>query len=224
MKNIFWFGLFIIIFAFQNDSVYAETIPLNARFFIGSTLVDPQNLNTELTAQSLKNIDSITAMGVEATHSIFSHLDWGFRYTKRTLLVKELVDNPATDYQGELNQDSVMLLLRVPFFKSDIFRADFFGGVGGSNTKFKIKTASQDGELTRAKSGDWFATPYTSFGGSVAVGYKKFYFVVEGGVESNKVDKLERTGTVNTNVNTIDLSGSYITVGLLFDGLSGTRK
>jgi hypothetical protein len=133
----------------------------------------------------------------------------------------EAVPDPSTDYVAKLSQDSVVALIRVPFVKSDFFRVDAFGGVGGSNTTFKIKTASQDGELTRREGNDWLATPYFSYGGSIAVGYKRVFLAVEAGVETNKVDGFKRKGTINDNVQTIDLGGGYFLVGLVFDGVPG---
>lgn len=35
----------------------------------------------------------------------------------------------------------------------------------------------------------------------------------------NKIEKLEKSGTINDNVKTIDLTGSYLTIGLMFDGI-----
>lgn len=217
-------ALVFIFMVFQTDLVFASNFPVTARFFIGQTKVDPVNLNTEMTAQSLKKIDAVSQLGLEATYSVFKYLDFGIRYTKRYVNQDELTNNPATDYHGQIDQDSVLLLARVPFFRTNIVRADIFGGVGGSNTTFKIKTATQDGELTRRESNDWFATPYASFGASVGIGYKKFFLVAEGGLETNKVNKFKRTGTVNTNIDNIDLSGSYFTIGLMFDGLSASKK
>ena len=202
----------------------AKDFPVTARAFVGGTEADLDDLNQEMTAQSLEEIETVAHMGVEATHSIYKFFEYGFRYTKRFAKKEELINNIATDYYGELSQDSVMLLARVPVIKTNIFRFDLFGGVGGTNTTFKIKSASQDGEISKKEAGDWFAEPITSFGGSFAVGYKKLYLVVEGGVESNKIDGFKRTGNINTNINEIDLSGAYFTVGLLFDGLSGSRK
>ncbi|MNL54974.1 hypothetical protein D3C87_1783510 [compost metagenome] len=115
-----------------------------------------------------------------------------------------------------------MFLARVPFYKTDIIKLDAFAGVGGSNTTMTVKTGSMDGEYTRKESGDWVATPIAAAGMSFAIGYKQFYFVVEGGIESNKVDSLKRSGTTSASIDTLDLSGSYFSVGLLFDGVPGT--
>jgi hypothetical protein len=220
-------GLFIlpiVVMLVQSDLSYSKDFPVTARAFGGGTEADLDILNQEMTAQNLKEIDTVAHLGFEATHAAFKFFEYGFRYTKRYAKQEELVANSATDYYGELNQESVMLVARVPVIKTNIIRFDLFGGVGGTNTTFKLKSATVDGEISKKEAGDWFAAPITSFGGSFGVGYKKFYLVVEGGIEANKIDKLKRTGNISTNINEIDLSGAYFTVGLLFDGLSGSRK
>lgn len=218
-KSIFLCFLFLV---FHSQFASAKSFPVTARFFIGSTLAEPDNLNQELVAQGLEDIDAVAVFGLEATYTALKHFEVGIRYTKRMANQEENPKDPATSFSGELNQDSVLLLARYPFLKSKIVRADIFAGVGGSNTTFKILTATQDGELTRKEAGDWFATPYASAGASIAIGYKSVYFTIEGGYETNKVDDFKRTGNVNTNVSAIDLSGGYFTIGLLIDGLSAT--
>ncbi|MNT43520.1 hypothetical protein D3C72_1799970 [compost metagenome] len=122
----------------------------------------------------------------------------------------------------KLDQDAFMLIARVPFVKTDIYRIDAFAGVGGTNTKLNVKTSSQDGEFTKSVGESWYASPYAAAGASVSVGYKFFYVVFEGGIESNKVKDLKSSGTVNSSIDTLDLSGSYFSLGLMFDGVPGS--
>lgn len=202
----------------------AKDIPAQARLFIGSTTVDPEDVNTELRAQSLKEIDSITQYGVEALFPVIKFLDIGLRYSKHNIVRDEKNADPNTDFEAEIKQDTAMAVVRIPFFKTDILRLDAFAGYGGSNTNLRVKTSTQDGELQKKAESGWFASPYSSYGGSLAIGYKRFYFIVEGGIETNKVDGFKRVGNINGNIETVDLSGSYITIGLMFDGVSATRK
>jgi hypothetical protein len=176
-----------------------------------------------LTAQGLKKIDNITMYGVEATYTALKYFEYGFRYTKRYVREEEdPLDVPSTDFHSMINQDSILLLARLPLLKRKVVRGDVFAGVGGSNTTFTIKSATQDGELTRKETKDWVASPYAAVGGSIGVGYKSFFFMVEAGYEYNKIDKFKRTGNINNNVDSINLSGGYINIGLLFDGLTAT--
>ena len=83
-------------------------------------------LNTELEAQGLKKMSTVNQYGVEAVYPLFSFLDVGIRYTKRSVTQGELTAVPSTDYKAELNQDSALLIGRVPFFKSSLFHFDGF--------------------------------------------------------------------------------------------------
>lgn len=205
--------------------VEAKEFPVQARLFAGNTKVDPKNLNTELEAQSLKKVDSISYLGVEATYPVLSFVNVGLRYSRRSAENYENPSNPTTDYYSRIDQDSVLGLIRIPFLKTALLRLDAYAGVGGSNTTFKIKSATpQDGELSKKESGDWFATPYYAYGASVAIGWKMVYLVVEGGMETNVVDGFKRTGTINNNIQKIDLSGSYFMLALMFDGVMAKSR
>ncbi|QLY26771.1 hypothetical protein [Bdellovibrio sp. KM01] len=215
------FALAILLLS-ANLSFAANEIPVNGRLFIGSTAVSPSDLNTSLESQNMKKVENITQYGVEIVYPAFRYLDVGIRYTHRTLSNDENPSNTSTDYWAKLDQDTYMFLARFPFLKTDIVRLDAFAGAGGSNTTYTIKSATEDGSLTKKASGSFFATPYAAAGASVAVGFKWIYFVMELGMESNKPDSFDRAGTVSSNINNIDLSGSYLTIGILFTGVPGT--
>lgn len=212
-------AMIVLVLVSSIEAANADEFPVQGRVFAGVTSVDPSNMNQELRAQNLQEFKSISKFGAEITFPVASYLNVGIGYAKRYMSKDETDSSPSTDYQALINQDAVLLLARVPFIKTDIFRADVFAGVGGSNTTLTIKTASQDGELTKREGNDWFASLYASYGASVAVGYKNVYFIVEGGFESNKVDSFKRNGTINGNIQTVDLSGPYVMVGLMFDGI-----
>jgi len=216
--------LSVLLFAVSAESTFAKDIPVQARLFAGTTKADPQDLNTELGVQGLKEVDSIAQYGVELSYPLLKFFDVGLRYSKRYVQRDELTSMPLTDYKAQIDQDSALLIARIPFLKTNFIRVDAFAGFGGSNTTLTMKTATQDGELSRKDTSGWFASHYASYGGSMAFGYKQIYLVVEGGLETNKVSGLKRTGTINSSVNEIDLSGSYVTVGLLFDGVPARRK
>ena len=200
----------------------ATTFPLAVRIFIGQTNISPKNLNNELALQGIKTVDAISQLGIEATQPINKELDWGLRYSRKYVKNDEQPDNSLTAYNATIDQDAILILTRYAYFKQEALRADVFIGVGGSNTSYKIKSATQDGELSKKEVNDWVASPFAAAGLSVGVGHKNFYFTVEGGYEYNKVDSFKRTGTINANVDTLDLSGSYFKIGLMFDGLSGS--
>lgn len=222
-QNTLIIALLLALVTIWTVSARAEQFPVQARFFAGVTNTDPTDLNEEMTVLGLKEFKTIPQFGVEATYALTSFIDTGIRYQKRYQSNLETTPTTGQEYSALLDQDAVLLIARVPLFLSPILRLDIFGGVGGTNTTLTLKTASQNGELLKRESGDWFASLITSFGASAAVGYKGFFFFVEGGFESNKVDTFKRTGTAGPNIEAIDLTGGYVTVGLLIDGLTATR-
>lgn len=202
----------------------AKEFPAQARLFVGVTSVDPTNVNETTEAQGLQKIDKSTQLGVEITYPLMSYLNVGIRYSKRIISLDENPSNEATDYYVKADQDALLLLARVPFAKSDTFRADVFAGVGGTNSTLKIKTASQDGELTSSAGEGWANSPYAAAGISAAVGFKQFFLVIEGGYEYNKVSSFKRSGTASSAIDAMDLSGGYVTIGLMFDGITASSR
>lgn len=210
------FFSFIIVFMFSELVLSSDRIG-QARLFLGSTQTSPSELNTELSAQGLKTVDLNNQFGLEITFPVVTYINAGLRYSKHLIGRDELTSTSTTDYQADVDQEVFDFVARMPFFKSQVIMADAVVGVGGSNTKYKMKSASQNGELE--KKGSPFATPHALAGVSVAFGYDKFYFVIESGYNVNKVDGFSKTGNINDNVTQMDLSGSYLTLGLLFNGI-----
>ncbi len=203
---------------------FAKEFPVQARFFLGSTGVDPQNVNETIEPLGLKKLDRHNQIGLEVTYPVVNFLEVGLRYAKKFSSSDEKDTDLMTDYSAKIDQDAVLLLARIPVLKSDIFRADVFAGFGGTNTTFKLTTASQNGELKKSAAEGWFSTPYTAAGASVGIGYNKIYFYAEGGVETNKVDGFDRSGSINGSMSEVNLSGSYFMIGLMFDGIPGSFK
>lgn len=208
----------------QSNVAQAKEILVQARLFVGSTSINPDNLNDSIEADGLEKMEGMTHLGVEITYPVLKYLDVGARYTKKYEDSEESPANPATNYSAELSQDAYLLIARVPITRSDSFRLDVFAGVGGTNTNLKLKTISQNGELTKGIGNSWYSSPYAAAGVSMAMGFKKIYVVFEGGYEHNKVDGFKRSGNPSANIDDLDLSGGYFTIGLMFDGIPGTTK
>ncbi len=221
MKFLLFLFLMVLV-CYQ--AVAADFMMVQGRVFLGGTSVNPQNFNSAIEADGLKKLDKVTNYGAEITFPTFRFLELGARYTRRQFTQEENPENPATDYAAKGTQNSYLLLARIPFVKSSMFRFDVFAGAGGSNTTIKIKTASYDGELSRSAGSNWYATPYIATGASLGLGFKHILLYFEGGYESNKVDKFKTSGTVNPAINNLDLSGSYFMVGLMFDGIKGYKQ
>ena len=68
-----------------------------------------------------------------------------------------------------------------------------------------------------------FAGTMASYGASLGIGYNGIYFVVEAGMDNNIVDGFQSSGNI-PSIDKIDLSGSYVTVGIMYDGVKVTSK
>ncbi|UOF02463.1 hypothetical protein [Bdellovibrio reynosensis] len=214
--------LAFLSFVVQTNISEAKEIPVQARFFFGNSTIDPEQLNTAVEAQGIKKFESAMQFGVEVTYPVLKYLDFGVRYTKHSQTNTEDTDNIITEYSTKIDQDGVLLVGRVPILREGIFRVDAFAGFGGTNTTVTVKSATQDGEYTRKEAEGWFSTPYAAYGVSAGIGYKQLYLMFEGGMEINKVSGFTRAGSVSANMDEVDLSGSYFTIGIMLDGIPGT--
>lgn len=106
-----------------------------------------------------------------------------------------------------------------------LFKLGFTGQLVGTNTEFKIEGPSSSGiSISRTAAADWVSAPVASAGASVGVGVKGVYLTLEAGYDRNRVTGLKRSGTISSNVDTLDFSGPYGMVALMFDGIPGSRK
>ena len=213
----------LFLFVYSLTSFAATEFPAQGRLFIGSTEADLTQINSNLKSDGMDTFVSSGQYGLEITYP-WKSLNLGVRYHKTDQVVYESPNNSATDFQGELIQDEVLLLARVPVYKQGLLYADVFAGVGGTNTSYKLHTATQNGELTKNGPSDWFASPMAAAGVSAGVGYNNIYFFIEAGYEYNKVSSLSRTGTISNSIQDLDLSGHYVLLGLMLDGIKATTK
>lgn len=201
----------------------AKEVEAHLRLIGGFNSVSPQDVNEEMELQGLKKFNSLLQYGLEGAYPV-GPFSVGARFIKRTGAQDE---NPAvadTFYRAQIDQESAQLVARFAYIRTKLLRADVFGGYGGTNTTMKIKTVSQDGELSKKDNNAWFAGSMSSIGASIGIGWERFYFVIEAGTEANKVKDLKRSGTVNTNIEEIDLSGSFVTIGIFFNGMAMKNK
>lgn len=210
LKSQLVLGFLLIL---STSSVFAKNDMGQGRLFLGSTQADPKELNTELTAQGIKNVELNNKFGVEITFPTFTYLNLGLRYSYNLISNDENPADPNTDYLAKATQNSFLGVARIPFYKNDYVHLDVFAGVGANNMTYSIKTSSQDGKLEQS------TIPTYAAGASAAFGFKKYFIFFEGGYESNLAKDLKSSGTINTNVTKIDLTGSYFVIGLMFDGI-----
>lgn len=205
----------------------ATDFPAQGRLFAGATRTSPSSLNTELSSAGFKQIDLLNRFGLEILFPVHSMIDVGLRYTKTHHSLDEVTPTNGQSFGALVDQDSVTGVARVSVLKSKLVRADAFVAFGGTNTSFNFKSASLDGSLTKREGADWFASIRSMYGVSAAVGHKNVYLVVELGMDHNNVASFKNSGTLNSGLNSIDsvdLSGAYATIGLLFDGITASSR
>jgi hypothetical protein len=202
-----------------------NNFPIQGRLFVGNTFISPTELNNEMAAQGLQKFTGIPEIGVEITYPLIRLLDVGMRYTRKGATQYDVGSTTSTTNRGDIRQDSILLLARVPFVRTSLFKFDVFAGLGGNNTTFEIKSAAENGQLTKkASSSYWFASPEFSAGASAGLGFQKVFLFLEGGYDRARATGLSRTGNVGSNVSAIDISGPYVMLGLLFDGISSRKN
>ncbi len=213
------FILFLSAMLATSSLAFAEQFPAKGRVFLGGASTNPTELNTEMAAQNIKDYKNLIKYGADITYSLSSYLDVGLRYERIGQRNLEVTETAGQSFYSELLQDAVMGVARVPLLKSGFARADFFGAIGASSTTLTLKNATQDGKLTKAN----YSSPVAELGASIGFGYKNVFLYVEGGYSMNQVSSLDREGVIGSNVDKIDLSGSYVVIGLLFDGITATK-
>ncbi|MCC7403840.1 MAG: hypothetical protein IT288_05515 [Bdellovibrionales bacterium] len=214
--------LISLMVIFSCAQAYAADVPVRARVFLGASNGNLSNVNTELKALGLDELDTIPIGGAEITYTVLPIFEVGLNYVKKQNVRKTA--GVGVEYQSEFDQSVFLAVARFQIVKSSVFRLDVFAGAGGSNTTLKINSATQSGELSKRDDKEFVAAFASRYGASIAAGYKGFYLFVEGGYESNKVDSLTRTGTLSSNISSIDMSGPYGFLGLLIDAPDITRK
>lgn len=191
--------------------------PGQLRLFIGTLSSSPKQVNSELEAQGIGTFGSLSTFGIEGTYQVFPRVNFGVRGEGKWQKVKELASPPVdalNPYYSSVQQSAALLVLRVDVVRTPVFRFDIFGGAGTAATKMDLRTAAGDSSYSRTMS-----SMISEAGASLGVGWSNIYFVIEGGLEWNKVNSLSKTGASSTAVTEIDLSGSFVTVGVLFNGL-----
>lgn len=191
--------------------------PNQIRVWVGTQSVSPGPVNDYLTSQALKTFGNVGTYGIEGTHKFLSRLNFGVRGEGKYQKVKETAAvsaDPANPYYSSIQQVSALLVLRLDLVKSQFLKIDAFGAAGTTSTSMDLRTSLGDSNYSHA-----MTSPVTKVGGSVGLGWSNIYFLVEAGYESNKVGSFTRTGATTSSIDTLDLSGSFVNVGLIFQGL-----
>lgn len=226
MKTFKFWHLFAIFvsFSFTGIKSNAIDIPVQLRLYAGGSTLTADDMNTELTDSSLKKMSTAMNIGAEVSYPLLSFFDVGIRYNKKIGISDESPTNDLTNYYAGLGQEAYYLLTRIKFLKIANLELDAFAAFGGTNTTLTIKTASQDGEITRKADTGWYANSASLVGASASIKMAQFRIVLEAGLETNKVGSLTYTGTVDHDIGVIDLTSPYAGIAFQFDGVKTSSK
>lgn len=203
---------------------FSVDIPVQLRLYAGGSTLTADDMNTELTDSSLKKMSTAMNIGAEVSYPLLSFFDVGIRYNKKIGLSDESPTNDLTNYYAGLGQEAYYLLTRIKFLKIANLELDAFAAYGGTNTTLTIKTASQDGEISKKAETGWYANAASLVGASASFKMAQFRIVLEAGLETNKVASLDYSGSADHDIGVIDLTGPYAGIAFQFDGVKTSSK
>lgn len=223
MKTTLFLMLTLVSLLMYPDLAKAKDYSLKwseLRVFASETQFANQSeeLNTLLAADGIEKLDKVVGFGLEANADVTSWFKAGTKF--KGIFAgsnKNEAQLPATEYI-QIQQYSAGLIGRIGLINKQNFLLDVFAEAGLSNNTIEIKSS-----LGTAK-WDKKSHFYQRAGASLAAGGSGFKFYVEGGYENFKLDNLEHTGSFGQSTSSIDLSGPFVGVGLIFSGIPSWIK
>lgn len=174
---------------------------------------EPTALNNLTAADNVQKLDTSNGIGLEADAK-YKAFKVGTRF-KYVLMSKEPIGAAVGGPSAlTISQYTVGLLGRYPIVDNDLLTFDVVAELGMANTSFDVKTIAS-GNGTFKKDGSFFQRAGAAFG----VGWPSAKFYFEVGQEWNKLDDMSFTGTIANNINSVDLSGPYFSIGLIISGM-----
>ncbi|AZZ35295.1 hypothetical protein CIK05_00240 [Bdellovibrio sp. qaytius] len=222
MRTMMILNIFLNII-FLNIPVYAKDLNLKwseIRFFLSDTKFanKDENLGALMMPDQIEEMKGITGFGLEVDAELNS---WFKAGTKVKGVFngsnKKEAAFPATEYIS-VQQYSAGLTGRVMLVNKDNIFLDMFGELGLSNNSVELKTS---GGTAKWEKNSHF---YQRAGASMGLGGSLLKMYVEGGYENFKMKNPNYEGTIGQNINEIDLSGSYVSVGLVISGIPSWIK
>ncbi|MCM2353789.1 MAG: hypothetical protein NDI63_09250 [Pseudobdellovibrio sp.] len=222
MRTLMTINIFLNVL-FMNIPAHAKDFNLKwseVRFFLSETTFanKDENLGALMQADQIEELNKVTGFGLEANAALSSWFKAGTKIKGVfNAANKKEAPFPATEYLA-VQQYSAGLTGRLMLANKKNFNLDLFGELGLSNNTVELQTTG--GKAKWDKNSHF----YQRAGASVAAGGESFKVFVEGGYENFKLDNLKYEGTIGQNINEIDLSGSYVSVGLIISGLPSWIK
>ncbi len=213
MKKLVFAVLVVLVLNAQTSFAGDEVIN-QIKISYGQRSLNPKDANALVEADGIESFKKINYLGLEASRDLGSFVNLGLRMNLGMMRAKPTDSTVSGTYYASLSQVDFLIMLNFPFVKSEKFKAEIVSGIGASSSSLTIKTASQDGGFSATQS-----LPTAVIGAAMAVGHKYVFLRIEGGYEYSKPSSFVKTGTPTGTLETLDLSGPYIIVGILIDGL-----
>ncbi len=118
----------------------------------------------------------------------------------------------ASTYFSSVQTGIIDAILRIDIVKNPYLKFDIMGGFGLASNKVDISTKT-GGEGSFTKS-----TFHKKAGASLGFGAAGLYLMSEAGYEWNDMDGFSKEGSFPDSANRVNMSGPYLSVGLILTG------
>lgn len=169
----------------------------------------PTALNNLSAPDNVPPLDTLQSLGIEIDGQ-YKMLKVGvkFGYTNSSAEPPN-APFPPPAYLS-VSQFTAGLVARVPIVTQPAYLFDAFVELGAADTTFNVQTISS-GKATLKKDKNF----YQRAGASLGAGSASVKVYAEVGQEWNKINDPSSSGTMVTNIQSVDLSGTYIAFGLI---------
>lgn len=215
------FVVFCSSFAFaKGDSSSSKDKNVRARLFVGNYNFGLDEINSYTQPKGINPLNNIFAGGVEAAAPLFLNISAGIRATWKWNLAEEVNKTPGAinPYYTSIRSQETIGVVRMALAETAVLKADVFGGIGVAENTLDIHAATG--------SGTWEGTSMMSMAGvSAAIGYGGLFIFTEAGQEWHKAKDLKPSpNSLTTGLKTLEMSGVFFNVGLMFQGIPSFMK
>lgn len=186
-------------------------------FFYNQQAINPSDANAVLKSGGFDDLTKLATYGIQASRDVTPKFNIGLRGligTSRTE-IENTATSSASNYTAYIIRTGLSVILSSPLVKTEKFKAEVLTGFGSGGVSLDLRNGTQDGKYESSSVG-----PTALVGAAVAFGHKYVFLRIEGGYEYVNATSLNKSGTLTSNLEKIDLSGGYFNVGLLIDGLA----
>ncbi len=181
------------------------------RVFGASSSPNPDDLNTELKAEGIKEVKNALNLGLEISQLLTPWFGVGLRYTQKNAAER------SNAYRVYVKHESLAGVARFATTKTDIFKMDLFLGAGLGGGLVEITGTGGPQKWSTEPDKGLYINGYGLAGVGFAFGFKSYFLNIEAGYEYCKIPGIDGVGSSKKNIEQIDMSGPFVGIGILFD-------